>query len=108
MVTRKSGSYSSTRSRCSTFALVGTSEEETKGVTSDHPAGVGGLSVRPVGTCDNPIVPSQTIFLRCEVGGLRFMGKYVQLAITSQNFRKIRVYSSFCPEMTPARDFEDV
>ena len=89
MVTRKSGSYSSTRSRCSTFALVGTSEEETKGVTSDHPAGVGGLSVRPVGTCDNPIVLSQTIFLRCEVGGLRFMGICDQLAISSQNFRKI-------------------
>ena len=64
MVTRKSGSYSSTRSSCSTFA---TSEEETKGVTSDHPAGVGGLSVRPVGTCDNPIVPSQTIFKKIEV-----------------------------------------
>ena len=69
MVTRKSGSYSSIRSRCSTFALLITSEEEktTKGVTSDHPAGVGGLSVRPVGTCDNPIVPSQTIFKKIEV-----------------------------------------
>ena len=67
METRKSGSYSSTRSRCSTFALVGTSEEETKGVTSDHPAGVGGLSVRPVGTCDYPIVLSQTIFKKIEV-----------------------------------------
>ena len=70
MVTRKSGSYSSTRSTrscCSTLALLVTSEEETKGVTSDHPAGVGGLSVRPVGTCDNPIVPSQTIFKKIEV-----------------------------------------
>ena len=67
MVTRKSGSYSSTRYSCRTFALLVTSEEETKGVTSDHPAGVGGLSVRPVGTCDYPIVPSQTIFKKIEV-----------------------------------------
>ena len=67
MVTRKSGSYSSTRSSFSTFALQATGAEETKGVTSDHPAGVGGLSVRPVGTCDNPIVPSQTIFKKIEV-----------------------------------------
>ena len=67
METRKSGSYISTRSRCNTFALLVTSEQETKGVTSDHPAGVGGLSVRPVGTCDNPIVLSQTIFKKIEV-----------------------------------------
>ena len=44
-----------------------TSEQETKWVTSDHPAGVGGLSVRPVGTCDYPIVLSQTIFKKIEV-----------------------------------------